>query len=49
MKKLKILGAILPVLSALAVVLPGGHDWGEWDSQLPGCFESLLLHIKPAR
>jgi hypothetical protein len=20
---------------------PGGHDWGEWDSQIPGCFESL--------
>ena len=28
---------------------PGGHDWGEWDSQLPGCFESLLLHIKSTR
>jgi len=28
---------------------PGGHDWNEWDSQLPGCFESLLSHIKPAR
>jgi S-formylglutathione hydrolase len=28
---------------------PGGHDWDEWDSQLPGCFESLLLHIEPAR
>jgi len=28
---------------------PGGHDWGEWDSQLPGCFESLFRHIKPAR
>jgi len=24
---------------------PGGHDWGEWDSQLPGCFESLLQHL----
>ncbi len=20
---------------------PGGHDWGEWNSQLPGCFASL--------
>lgn len=30
-------------------VKPGGHDWGEWDSQLPGCFESLLQHIQPAR
>ena len=28
---------------------PGGHDWGEWDSQIPGCFESLLQHIAPAR
>jgi S-formylglutathione hydrolase len=27
---------------------PGGHDWGEWDSQLPGCFVSLLAHLKPA-
>jgi hypothetical protein len=26
---------------------PGGHDWGEWDSQIPGCFESLLQHLKP--
>jgi putative tributyrin esterase len=25
---------------------PGGHDWNEWDSQLPGCFESLTLHIQ---
>jgi len=21
---------------------PGGHDWGEWDRQIPGCFASLL-------
>jgi S-formylglutathione hydrolase len=28
---------------------PGGHDWGEWDSQIPGCFESLFQHITPAR
>jgi len=27
---------------------PGGHDWGEWDSQIPGCFESLLEHLKQA-
>jgi S-formylglutathione hydrolase len=27
---------------------PGGHDWGEWDSQIPGCFESLLKHLRPA-
>ena len=26
---------------------PGGHDWNEWDSQLPGCFESLLKHLRP--
>jgi S-formylglutathione hydrolase len=26
---------------------PGGHDWTEWDSQIPGCFESLLQHLKP--
>ena len=25
---------------------PGGHDWGEWDSQIPGCFESLHQWIK---
>jgi S-formylglutathione hydrolase FrmB len=24
---------------------PGGHDWGEWNSQIPGCFDSLLKHI----
>lgn len=24
---------------------PGGHDWGEWDAQIPGCFESLLQHL----
>jgi len=25
-------------------IKPGGHDWNEWDSQLPGVFESLLAH-----
>ena len=25
---------------------PGGHDWGEWDSQIPGCFESLFKKVK---
>jgi S-formylglutathione hydrolase FrmB len=25
---------------------PGGHDWNEWNAQLPGCFESLLHHLK---
>jgi putative tributyrin esterase len=24
---------------------PGGHDWGEWDSHVPGCFETLLAYI----
>jgi putative tributyrin esterase len=24
----------------------GGHDWGEWDQQIPGCFDALLLHVK---
>ena len=24
---------------------PGGHDWDEWDTQIPGCFESLVAHI----
>lgn len=25
---------------------PGGHDWNEWNSQLDGCFASLLQHIQ---
>jgi S-formylglutathione hydrolase FrmB len=26
---------------------PGGHDWAEWNMQIPGCFESLMskLHV----
>jgi S-formylglutathione hydrolase len=28
---------------------PGGHDWGEWNSQIPGCFESLFHHLPTAR
>lgn len=24
---------------------PGGHDWNEWNRQIPGCFESLLAHL----
>ena len=24
---------------------PGGHDWGEWDLQLPHCFESLFIRL----
>ena len=27
-------------------VKSGGHDWGEWNSQIPGCFDSLLQHMK---
>jgi S-formylglutathione hydrolase len=27
---------------------PGGHDWAEWDAQIPGCFESLFQHLHPA-
>jgi S-formylglutathione hydrolase FrmB len=23
----------------------GGHDWGEWDAQVPGCFEQLMRHV----
>jgi S-formylglutathione hydrolase FrmB len=26
---------------------PGGHDWNEWDSQLPGCFEALMANLPP--
>ena len=28
---------------------PGGHDWGEWNTQIPDCFASLLEHFKQAR
>jgi enterochelin esterase-like enzyme len=24
---------------------PGGHDWNEWDTQIPGCFDSLRTRI----
>jgi S-formylglutathione hydrolase FrmB len=27
---------------------PGGHDWGEWNSQLAGCFASLESHLAGA-
>ncbi|MGA3045795.1 MAG: alpha/beta hydrolase family protein [Terracidiphilus sp.] len=27
---------------------PGGHNWTQWDAQLPGCFESLFKHLHPA-
>jgi S-formylglutathione hydrolase FrmB len=25
---------------------PGGHDWNQWDAQMPGCFEKLLAKLK---
>jgi len=24
---------------------PGGHDWNEWNRQMPGCFQSLFGHV----
>jgi S-formylglutathione hydrolase FrmB len=24
---------------------PGGHDWNEWNAQIPGCFEKLLTKL----
>jgi S-formylglutathione hydrolase FrmB len=27
----------------------GGHDWAEWDAQIPGCFEALLRHLPPTK
>jgi S-formylglutathione hydrolase len=28
-------------------IKPGGHDWKQWNTQIPGCFESLFQHLKP--
>lgn len=25
---------------------PGGHDWNEWNTQIPGCFTQLLAHLQ---
>ncbi|HTB97572.1 MAG TPA: alpha/beta hydrolase-fold protein [Terracidiphilus sp.] len=25
---------------------PGGHDWGQWNTQIPACFESLARSLK---
>jgi S-formylglutathione hydrolase FrmB len=25
---------------------PGGHDWAEWDAQIPGCIESLISKLR---
>lgn len=30
-------------------VKPGGHDWGEWGAQVPGCFARLLAIIAGQR
>lgn len=27
-------------------VKPGGHDWTEWNAQIPGCFESLIQRLR---
>jgi putative tributyrin esterase len=27
---------------------PGGHDWNEWDAQVPGCFERLMERASSA-
>jgi putative tributyrin esterase len=24
---------------------PGGHDWSQWNTELPGCFTSLFAHL----
>jgi putative tributyrin esterase len=26
-------------------ILPGGHDWNEWNAQIPGCFSKLIETI----
>lgn len=28
-------------------VTPGGHDWTQWNMQIPACFAALLQHIQP--
>jgi S-formylglutathione hydrolase len=28
---------------------PGGHDSTQWNAQIPGCFESLLIHFQASR
>ena len=27
-------------------IVPGGHDWAQWNKNLPGLFKSLLQHIR---
>jgi enterochelin esterase-like enzyme len=26
-------------------VVPGGHEWNQWNAQLPGVFKSLFEHL----
>lgn len=26
-------------------MMPGGHDWNQWNAQIPGCFASLREHL----
>jgi putative tributyrin esterase len=26
-------------------VVPGGHDWNQWDQRLPSVFQSLFEHM----
>lgn len=28
-------------------IRPGGHDWTEWNAQIPGCFERLFEYLPP--
>jgi putative tributyrin esterase len=28
---------------------PGGHDWPEWNTQIPDCFASLIAHLNQSR
>jgi putative tributyrin esterase len=28
-------------------VVPGGHDWSQWNARLDSCFRSLLQHLGP--
>jgi S-formylglutathione hydrolase FrmB len=28
---------------------PGGHDWNQWDAQLPGCMERLMARSLPTQ
>jgi enterochelin esterase-like enzyme len=28
--------------------IPGGHDWREWNAQIPACFDRLFEHLGQA-